>query len=78
MEQKKRNDFFFIVIDISSSTIDEYQLLNSLYGSLSLTMIMDKTSGRMVEQYESRQEDSISDKNQKTRIISGVIYFKKI
>ena len=77
MEQKKRSDLFFVVIDTSISTIDEYQLLNSLYGSLSLTMVMDKKSGKVVQQYPSRQPDSLSDKNQKTRIISGIIYFKK-
>lgn len=77
MEQKKRSDLFFIVIDTSQSTIDEDQLLNTLYGSLSLTWVQDKQSGRTVEQYVSRQQDSITDKNQKTKVISGIIYFKK-
>ncbi len=77
INKSKRDDLFFIVIDINNSVIDEYDLLNSFLGSLSLTMVFDKKTGRMVHEYPSRQKDSLQDKNQNTEIISGAIYFKR-
>lgn len=77
MKDKKRKDLFFIVIDTSGSTIDEYQIMNAFYGSLSLTLVMDTKKGRVVDDYPSRKDDSIHKKNKNTEIVSGVIYFKQ-
>jgi len=77
MKNKKRKDLFFIVIDTSGSTIDDYQIINAFYGSLSLTLVMDKKQGKVVNQFPSRKDDSIHKINKNTEIISGVIYFKQ-
>jgi hypothetical protein len=69
--------YFYIIIDISNSTIDEYVLLNALFGSEQLKLIFDKKEGRVVDQYTTRGEDSIGHKNLRTEVISGVIYFKR-
>ena len=72
-----RKDLFFVVIDTSDSTIDEYGLLNSLFGSFSFTLLKDKATGKVVKEYPSRQPDSLGDKNAKTGLITGVIFFKQ-
>jgi hypothetical protein len=77
MKHKKRKDLFFIVIDTSGSTIDDYQIINAFYGSLSLTLVMDKKQGKVVNQFPSRKDDSIHKINKNTEIVSGVIYFKQ-
>lgn len=77
MNDKKRKDLFFIVIDTSDSTIDDYQIINAFYGSLSLTLVMDKKQGKVINQFPSRKDDSIHKLNKNTEIISGVIYFKQ-
>lgn len=77
MKEGIRKDLFFIVIDIGSSIIDEYQIMNAFFGSLSLTLVMDKQTGKSVAQYPSRLRDAIHDKNMNTDVISGVIYFKQ-
>lgn len=77
INEGKRNDLFFVVIDTSNSVIDEYELLNSFLGSLSITMVFDKKTSRVVHEYPSRAKDSLQDKNQNTEIISGAIYFKR-
>jgi len=70
-------DLYFIVIDISESTIDEHQLLNSFLGSLAYTWQIDKTNGHVVNEFMIRQKDSLSDKYKNTDILSGAIYFKR-
>jgi len=69
--------YFYIAIDISTSTIDEYDLLNSLFGSLALNLIFDRTTGKTIQEYTARLPDSIGHKNKKTEIIGGVLYFKR-
>lgn len=77
IQEGKRKDVFFIVLDISHSTIDEHQLLNSFLGSLAYTWQIDKSTGKVVNRYVSRKDDSLHDKRKSTDIISGVIYFKQ-
>ncbi len=77
MLNKKRSDIIFIVIDKSGSTIDEHEIINTFFGSLSLTLVMDKKTGKTIDQYPSRKDDSIHKTNPNTDIISGVIYFKQ-
>jgi len=77
IEKGKRNDLFFVAIDISNSVINEYQIQNSFLGSLSLTIQINKNTKTVVKEYPSRKKDSLYDKNKNTTIISGVIYFKK-
>jgi hypothetical protein len=77
-EPKYKDKFYFyIIIDISNSTIDEYVLLNALFGSEQLKLIFDKKERKVVDQYASRDTDSIGHKNIRTEVISGVIYFKR-
>jgi len=77
IQQGKRKDLFFVVIDTSNSTIDEYSLLNSFFGSFSYTLQIDKKSGKVINEHPSRQADSLGDKNPNTGIVTGVIYFKQ-
>ena len=77
-EPKYKDKFYFyIIIDISNSTIDDYMLLNALFGSEQLKLIFDKKEGKVVDQYATRDTDSIGHKNIRTEVISGVIYFKR-
>lgn len=69
--------YFYIIIDISNSTIDEYDLLNSLFGSLTFNLVIDKSTGKTIKEYTARSPDSLGHKNKKTEIVSGVIYFKR-
>lgn len=73
----KRSDLFFIVIDISSSIIDEHELLDSFLGSLAYNVKLDKGTGRIVNQFATRKKDSLSDRDKRVEVISGAIYFKK-
>lgn len=69
--------YFYIIIDISNSTIDEYDLLNSLFGSLTFNLVIDKSTEKTIKEYTARSKDSLGDKNKKTEIVGGVIYFKR-
>ena len=73
----KNKFYFYVVIDISDSTIDEYSLLDTLFGTEKLNLIFDKKQGDVIDQYETREQNSLVDKNKKTEIVSGVIYFKR-
>lgn len=73
----KDNFYFYVIIDISNSTIDEYNLLNSLFGTLKMSLIFNKKTGDIVKEYASRSQNSLSHKNKKTETVSGVIYFKE-
>jgi len=73
----KNKFYFYIIIDISNSTIDEYDLLNSLFGSLTFNFVIDKSTGKTVQEYTARSPDSLGHKNIKTEIIGGVVYFKR-
>ena len=77
IESGKRKDLFFVVIDRSNSTIDEHQLIDTFLGSLAYTWQIEKKTGKVVNQYMTRKEDSLSHKNKNTDIVSGAIYFKQ-
>ena len=73
----KDNFYFYVVIDISGSMIDEYDLLDSLFGTLRMSLIFNKKTGDVVKEYASRSQNSLSHRNKKTETVSGVIYFKE-
>ncbi|MFH1938494.1 MAG: hypothetical protein ABIJ60_03065 [Patescibacteria group bacterium] len=74
MEKGERKDLFFIVVDTSSSVIDEYMIADSFLGTLAIQFYRNNETGETTEPKEIRQEDAIvKGKN----IISGLIYFKK-
>jgi len=73
----KNKFYFYIIIDISNSTIDEYDLLNSLFGSLTINLLIDKSTGEIVQKYASRLPDSFGHKNKRAEIVGGVVYFKR-
>jgi hypothetical protein len=77
MLTKKRKDIFFIVIDTTNSIIDEHEILDTFHGSSSLTIVTDNKTGDIVDEYPSRQKDSLHHINKGTDILSGVIYFKQ-
>ncbi|MBI2549027.1 hypothetical protein HYW21_06785 [Candidatus Woesearchaeota archaeon] len=77
IESGKRKDLFFVVIDRSNSTIDEHQLIDSFLGSLAYTLQIEKKTGKVINKYMTRKEDSLSHKNKNTDVISGAIYFKQ-
>ena len=68
---------FYIVIDITNNTIDEYMLMNSLFGTEVLTMIFDKAKKKSIAEYLSREKDALGHKKPKAGMIGGVIYFKR-
>ena len=67
-EMKKgiRNDLYFIVVDASSSVIDEYMIANSFFGTLTYQFYRNNEL--------IRKDDAIAKDKQ---IVSGLIYFKK-
>jgi len=70
----KRTDLYFIVIDADNSTIDEYMIANSFFGSLAYQFYRNNKTGETTEPQLVRNDDAIArDK----KIVSGLIYFKK-
>jgi len=76
MKNGKRNDLFFIVVDTTNSVIDEYMIADSFFGTLAYQFYINKETGERTEGQMIRQNDS-SLKEDKKKIISGIIYFKK-
>jgi hypothetical protein len=74
MESNKT--MFFAVLDVSSSNVDEHEIVDALYGSLAIQMLIDKKTGKVIADKTIREADSIYDKNKNTSILSGVIFFK--
>ena len=76
MKDGKRKDLFFIVVDTSSSIIDEYMVADSFFGTLAYQFYVNKKTGERTGGQTIRQDDSPL-KDDKKKIISGIIYFKK-
>ena len=74
MEKGERKDLFFIVIDTSSSVIDEYMIANSFFGTLAYQFYRNNETGETAGEGWIRQDDAIA-KNKK--VVSGLIHFKK-
>jgi hypothetical protein len=74
MEKGVRKDLFFIVIDASSSVIDEYMIANSFFGTLAYQFYRNNETGETTNGDWIRQDDAIV-KNKK--VVSGLVYFKK-
>jgi len=77
IEKGKRKDIFFLVMDTSSSAIEEYTILDTFFGSLTYNWRVNKKTGELVSFYVARKKDSINYRNKKSGLISGIIYFKK-
>src|SRR3989339_786748 len=75
-EMKKgiRNDLYFIVVDASSSVIDEYMIANSFFGTLTYQFYRNNETGETTKPELIRKDDAIAKDKQ---IVSGLIYFKK-
>ncbi|OIO80208.1 hypothetical protein AUJ84_04145 [Candidatus Pacearchaeota archaeon CG1_02_32_132] len=74
MEDGKRTDLYFIVIDADNSTIDEYMIANSFFGSLAYQFYRNNKTGETTEPQLVRNDDAIAKDK---KIVSGLIYFKK-
>jgi len=72
----KDNFYFYVIID-NSDSIDEYDLLNSLFGTLRMNRIFNKKTGEVIKEFAAHSQDSLGHTNKKTEIVSGVIYFKE-
>lgn len=64
-----RDDLFFIVVDGSNSSIDEYMVQDSFYGSLEIKIPKDPS----LEPKTIRKDDAVI-KNKE--FVSGLVYFK--
>lgn len=73
----KENEHLILAIDVSSSAIDEFHILNSLYGSLGVTLQYDK-EGKFMRDFPSRSDDSIAKKFKNHSLLSAVIIFKRL
>ncbi len=71
------DEHLILAIDVSSNAIDEYHILNSLHGSLGVTLQYDK-EGKFVRDFPSRTNDSISEKFRNHSLLSAVIIFKRL
>lgn len=72
IKEGKRDDLFLIVTDISSSTIDEYMVEESFYGSLAIQFYRNNKTGETTPSRTIRQNNAVI-KNKE--FISGLIYF---
>ena len=67
---------YYIGVDITNTTIDEYDLMDTFFGELALQMKIDNKTKEVVDTQPIRKENSLWNINEKTNIISGIIYFK--
>ena len=74
IKNKKRDDLFFIVVDSSSSMIDEYMIQDSFYGSLAVEFYRHNETGETTEPRTIRKDNAVI-KNKE--FITGLIYFKR-
>ena len=74
MKAGEKKDLFFIVVDISSSVIDEHMIADSFFGTLAIQFYRNNETGETTEPKEIRQDNAIVEKKP---IITGIIYFKK-
>jgi len=66
-----------IVIHTKYSVIDEYDILDSLFGQLRLNTIIEKQTGKMIYDYWDRDKNSIADKEPLAELISGVLIYTR-
>ena len=65
----------YVILDLSRSMIDEYDVLNSLFGTLAVSWKVDKKGGKIGEIETIRLRDSIGEKKAESSLLGGVIYF---
>lgn len=65
-----------IVINTTSSVIDEHDIADSLFGRLRLNMLRDNKTGRIVYNYWDRENNSITDNEPMSHLISGVLIYR--
>lgn len=66
-----------IVLNKSYSDIDEYDIMDSLFGQFMFTMVIDKKTGRMVYDYPDRDQNSLAHTEPLSNYISAVIVYKR-
>jgi len=66
-----------IIVNVSNSEIDEYDIQNALFGTLKLTFYRERKTGKVVHEYWDRDKDSISDEEPLSELISGVIIYRR-
>ncbi len=66
-----------IVVNASSSVIDEYDIANSLFGELKLVTLHDKITGKIVGEYWKRDKNSLSDAEPLAELITGVLFYRR-
>lgn len=66
-----------IVLNASYSDIDEYDVMDAILGQFRFNMIVDKKSGKMIDEYEDRDTNSLIDKEPLADYISAVIVYKR-
>lgn len=76
IKTQKNKTMIFAVLDLSSSSTDEYQIADALYGSSAFQWFINKKNKQTTPAKFVRNRDSLGDENKNTSILSGVIYFK--
>jgi len=74
MKEGIRNDLYFIVIDASSSVIDEYMVADSFFGTLAYQFYINNKTGERTEPKLVREDDAIAKEK---KVVSGLISFKR-
>jgi hypothetical protein len=74
--ETQENTPIAIVIDIGRSEISYDFVEDCLMGSLQLTMLIDKKTGKVVKEYATRAENSMHDLERGTDVLSAVICYK--
>jgi len=75
--QKLERDVI-IVVDVMRSEIDYYSAEGYLGGSFQITFRVDKTTGKVIDSFPSRADDAMSRLDPETRVIIGLILYRRI
>lgn len=75
---KNENLPVILIIDKTDALeIDEIQIVDALLGTYQWTMLFDKVSKKVVQEYPSRKKDSISTKSQHSDVLSAIILVRR-
>lgn len=74
MEEKEWDGLYFIVIDTTSSVIDEHMIANSFFGNLAYQFYINNETNERTEGQWVRQDDAIAKEK---KVVSGLISFKR-
>lgn len=71
------NQPLIVVIDNQNIAIDEYDIINAMFGTYQWTMLWDKKTGKEVKSYATRKDDSFGRKLEYGKAISAILIVRR-